>query len=53
MIKNIIDNFTKQEIDIDDLIDFIVEETHIRRDTIELILDTEEIYLRMKGIIID
>jgi len=50
MIKNIIDNFTKQEIYIDDL---IVEETHIKRNTVELILDTEEIYLRMKGIIID
>jgi len=53
MIKSMIDNFTKQEIDIDDLVDFIIEETRIKRDTIELVLDTEEIYLRMKGIIID
>jgi len=53
IIRNIIDNFTKQEIDIDDLVDFIVNETQINRGLIELVLDTEEIYLRMKGIIID
>jgi len=53
MLKRIIDNFTKQEIDVDDLVDFIVKETRMDRDIIELILDTEEIYLRMKGIIID
>ena len=53
MLKRIIDNFTKQEIDVDDLVDFIVKETRMDRDIIELILDSEEIYLRMKGIIID
>ena len=53
MIRNIINNFTKQEIDIDELVDFIAEETRIKRDTIELVLDAEDIYLREKGIIID
>lgn len=52
-LRNMVRNFTKHEIDIDELVDFIAEETHIKRDTIEIILDTEEIYLRMKGVIID
>jgi len=52
-IGNLINGLSKPEIDVDDLVDFIIEETRIDRDIIELILDTEEIYLRMKGIIID
>ena len=53
IIGNIINGLSKPEIDVDDLVDFIIEETRMDRDIIELILDTEEIYLRMKGIIID
>jgi len=52
-ISNLISGFDKPEIDIDELVNFIIEETHVSRDIIELILDTEEIYLRMRGIIID
>jgi len=52
-LGNLISSFSKPEIDVDELVDFIVEETHIDRNTIEIILDMEEIFLREKGIIID
>ena len=49
--KNLLDKFTKREIDIDELVDFIFNETQIDREIIEVILDTEEIFLREKGVI--
>ena len=51
MFKDILRKFTKFEIDIDELVDFIVSETNIDRDIVEIILDTEEVYLREKGIV--
>ena len=51
ILGNLLSGFSKPEIDVDELVDFIVEETHIDRGIIELILDTEDIYLREKGII--
>ena len=48
---NLLSSFTKPEIDIDELVDFIAEGTHIDRGIIEIILEAEDIYLREKGII--
>jgi len=50
-LGNLISSYTKPEIDVDDLVDFIIEETHIDRGIIEVILEAEDIYLREKGII--
>ena len=50
-LGNLISSFSKQEIDVDELVDFIVEETHIDRGIIEINLEAEDIYLREKGII--
>jgi len=51
LLGNLISSFSKPEIDVDELVDFIAEGTHIDRGIIEIILEAEDIYLREKGII--